>query len=345
MCSRRFARRLSTSLFLLALAGTWVLARAGVDVLSPIGGLPPQIVGQMREPAGFVETADGRYLVYDRRVQTVFSIDAKKTVLTRLLKLGPSDGEILRPLAFAPGPERNFVILDNPDNYERVQMFHDTGTALSVFRRFPTASDTMRINGDAMLSSGFGAITMAGRDLLAQLPDSAALISVMTMQGQVTRRIGTLRPTGHERDVELHRAFNSGLPLAAPGGGFYFVFTTGTPMFRKYSAAGALLFERHIEGPELDETLQSLPTTWPTRTLKGREFPIVPPTVTTAAVDPQGQLWISLAVPFTYVYDASGNKTRTVQFRGAGIIAPTSFWFAKGNRLLVTPGCYEYLIQ
>ena len=45
---------------------------------------------------------------------------------------------------------------------------------------------------------------------------------------------------------------NVGLPLGAPGGGFYFVFMAGVPMFRKYDAHGRLLFERHIEGPELD---------------------------------------------------------------------------------------------
>lgn len=337
--------RRALTLAALAFAGVWVSALPAVDVLSPIGGLPPQIVGQMREPAAFMETADGRYLVYDRRAQTVFSIDAKKTTLKKIVPIGPSDGEILRPLAFAAGPERNFVILDNPKDYERVQMFYDTGTALSVFRRFPAPGDSMRLNVDAMMSSGFGAIAMMGRDLLTQIPDGAALMSVMTMTGQVTKRFGQLRPTGHERDVELHRALNAGLPLAAPDGSIYFVFTAGVPMFRKYSAAGDLIYERHIEGPELDTTLQSLPTEWPKRTVNSREFPNVQGTVLTAAVDPQGQLWISLAVPFTYVYGADGNKTRTVQFRGAGIMTPTSLSFARGNRVLITPGCYEYSIQ
>jgi hypothetical protein len=45
---------------------------------------------------------------------------------------------------------------------------------------------------------------------------------------------------------------------------------------------------------------------------------------------------------FTVVYDAGGNKPRTVQFRGAGIIAPGRFFFVKGGRMLVAPGCYEF---
>ncbi len=66
------------------------------------------------------------------------------------------------------------------------------------------------------------------------------------------------------------------------------------------------------------------------------------PTVRAAAVDGAGRLWISLAVPYTYVYDAQGDKVRTVQFSAAGVISPTSLFFTRDGRLLVTPGCYEF---
>jgi hypothetical protein len=42
------------------------------------------------------------------------------------------------------------------------------------------------------------------------------------------------------------------------------------------------------------------------------------------------------------VYDSGGEKIRTVQFRGAGIIAPSSLFFNEKGRILVTPGCYEF---
>jgi hypothetical protein len=343
MCLKPFSKRLATNLVaVIILSGALLRARHAVEVLTPTGGLPPQLVGQMREPAAFVETADGRYLVYDRRAQTVFSVDAKKTALKKLIPIGPSDGEILRPLAFIPGPERTFLIHDSPGQYDRVQKFYDDGTALEAFRRWPQKGEPMQLNVDAMLVSGFGAMAVIGPDVLAQVPDGAALMSQVTFTGQITRRIGVLRPTGYESDVALHRTLNAGRPLVAPDGSLYFVFTMGVPMYRKYSAAGELIFERHIEGPELDATLQSLPTEWPRRVMSGAEFAHVTPTVQTATVDPQGRLWITLIEPFTYVYDADGNKVKTVQFRGAGVISPTSLFFAKGGRVLVTPGCYEY---
>jgi len=113
-------------------------------------------------------------------------------------------------------------------------------------------------------------------------------------------------------------------------------------LIRKYDAAGTLLFERHIEGAELDGDIQSLPTEWPSREAGGGRHPVVPPLVRTAAVDAAGRLWISLTVPFTYVYDRSGDKVKVVQFHAAGTIAPQSLFFSSRGRLLVTPGCYEF---
>ena len=79
---------------------------------------------------------------------------------------------------------------------------------------------------------------------------------------------------------------------------------------------------------------------WPRR--GGGELPLVTPTVRTAAVDRSGRLWVSFVIPFSYVYDTDGEKTRTVQFRAAGIVSPSSLWFNDQGRVLVTPGCYEF---
>jgi hypothetical protein len=64
-----------------------------------------------------------------------------------------------------------------------------------------------------------------------------------------------------------------------------------------------------------------------------------------AAVDRTGRLWISLFVPYTYVYDAGGEKVRTVQFRGAGVISPSSLFFTSGSRVIVGPGGYEFEVN
>ena len=55
--------------------------------------------------------------------------------------------------------------------------------------------------------------------------------------------------------------------------------------------------------------------------------------------------WISLVVPFTYIYDKTGEKRHTVQFRAAGIIAPSSFFFTADAHVLVAPGCYSFAVK
>src|SRR4029079_4795264 len=116
-------------------------------------------------------------------------------------------------------------------------------------------------------------------------------------------------------------------------GGFYYVFITGRPIFRKYSDSGAFVFERHIEGRELDELLESQPPRWPRPRVEDRELPLVTPVIRAAGVSPSGELWISLGVPFTYVYNTDGDKIRTVQFTGAGLIPPTSLFFSRSGKL------------
>src|SRR5882672_4000269 len=102
------------------------------------------------------------------------------------------------------------------------------------------------------------------------------------------------------------------------------------------------MFERHVEGREIDQLIGRLPTHWPTRRTSEGELPLVTPTIRTATVDRTGRLWIAFVVPYTYVYDGDGDKTRTVQFRGAGLIAPNSLFFGKNGRVLVTPGLLEF---
>ena len=101
------------------------------------------------------------------------------------------------------------------------------------------------------------------------------------------------------------------------------------------------IYERIIQGREIDPVVAAIPDRWPRR--GAGELPMVVPAVRTAAVDRSGSLWVSFTILYTYVYDPHGEKIRTVQFRGAGILVPSSLWFNSENRLLVTPGCYEFL--
>jgi hypothetical protein len=313
-----------------------------VLVLRSTGGLPAHIAGSFQRPIGFQQSDAGQYFVFDRRAHAVYTVadEAPK----KIIEVGAEAGRILDPSAFDIAPsDGSFVIADAPMRQQRIQTFTASGGRIGGFTL--QAKEVARITLDTLVLNGVGSIQFTGESILINQPESGALVTELTLYGQPKRSFGLLRATGQEGDPNVHLALNAGLPLIDPAGGFYFVFVAGAPIFRKYDARGTLLFERHVEGPEMDAYLQALPTRWPARrTEDGDVLPLVPPGIRTAGVDRQGRLWISLMQPFTYVYDASGDKIRTLQFKGADMLAPNSLFFTKDGRILVTPGCYEFKI-
>lgn len=313
-----------------------------VEVLSSVGALPPEIAGVYREPAAFQQTSSGQYLVFDRRAHAVFAVDAAKTTTWKLVDIGQEPGRVLDPTAFDAEPGGSFVVADAPGGRERIQVFSPTGRQLGGFT-LPGRSEA-RITLDGVVLSGIGSLQYTGTSLLMSQPETGSLMTEFGLGGTPTRSFGALRATGHERDPDIHLSLNAGLPLVNPRGGFYFVFQAGVPMFRKFDRQGRLLFERHIEGVELDAAIAGLPTIWPRRpdAETRTDLPFITPMVRAAAVDANGALWVALVQPYTYVFDSDGNKMRVVQFKGAGTITPSSLSFTASGRLLVAPGCYEF---
>jgi hypothetical protein len=311
-----------------------------VDVLRSIGGLPPHIVGTYEEPINFQQASNGTYYVFDRRGHAVYTVDRDRQTSRKAVDIGQEEGRIIQPTGFDIAPDGRFVVADVPRAQQRLQTFGPMGERTGGF--FLPGQPAARIILGNLMLNGAGSVQHTGGSLLLSHPESGSLFTEYSLGGYAQRSIGNLRATGFETDRDLHVAMNAGFPLVDPTGGFYYVFITGTPVFRKYDARGAVVYERHIQGQELDAYLAAQPTRWPRRRVQDREIPFVAPVIRAAAVDPTGQLWISLGVPYTYVYDAQGDKTRSVQFQAAGVLSPTSLFFTPGGRLLVTPGCYEF---
>ncbi len=312
-----------------------------VETLRSVGGLSPAVVGLFREPLGFQQAASGQYFVFDRRGHTVHGVDASGTSSQKLVQIGGEEGRVLEPSAFGLAPNGTFAVADAPRGQERIQVFDVSGNRVGGF--YLPGRATTRISVGGLALNGVGTLAFTGRSILINQPETNSLITEYSLAGWPVRSIGLVRATGHEDDRELHLAMNSAIPLVNPAGGFYVVFLAGTPAFRKYDATGTLVFERVIQGRELDPVLEQMPRKWPRRTIDGTEVPLVVPLVRAAAVDGSGHLWVAFTTPFTYVFGGDGEKIRTVQFRAAGLIAPTSLSFTTKGRLLVTPGCYEFV--
>jgi hypothetical protein len=311
-----------------------------IDLLRSARAVPAHLAGRFREPIGFQQSSDGQYFVFDRRAHTVYGLDEALTSVWEIVQIGAEPGRIIDPTAFAVEPSGTFVVADAPNNRERIQIFTAAGFRVGGF--LLPGRMTTRVTLGGVVMNGISTLQYTGRSILMSQPETGALVAEYTLQGGVNRLFGSLRKTGHESDRDLHLALNSGIPLVDPTGGFYFVFQTGEPAFQKYDRDGRLVFERRIEGREIDPVIASLPTAWRRRQTEDGELPLVSPTIRAAAVDAHGNLWIAFVVPYLYVYDSDGDKVRALQLHGAGVVAPSSLFFGTADRLLVTPGLLEF---
>ena len=225
-------------------------------------------------------------------MHSVSSVQAPYDAVRVLVQIGAEPGKLLHPSAFSLAADGRFVVADAPGNKGRIQVFLTSGASLGGFTLATREVPTLVFEN--YLQSGIGSLAFTGRSILINQPELGTLLSDTRMDGGVSRTFGTLRPTGQEHDREVNLALNTGLPIINPQGGFYFVFLGGVPMFRKYDAAGRLSFERHIEGPELDDYIRNLPNSWPKRRTEDGELPIVQPAVRAAGADADGNLWVSL---------------------------------------------------
>ena len=325
---------------LLALALVSGASAVQPETLRSVGGLPAHIAGRFADLTVCRQKADGSFLVFDRRSHTVFSVEGAADAPREIVQIGAEPGRILRPYAFDVAADGSFVVADAPQGRGRVQFFTASGSRLAGFAL--PGREVPRVIFDGLVISGLGSLVYNGRSIFVSRPESGSLVTELGVDGMSARSFGDLRATGYEADRDLHLALNSGLVVLNPQGGFYFVFVAGVPIFRKYDVSGALVFERHIEGTELDEYMKNRPMTWPKRATAEGEAPVVRPAVRAAAADASGRLWISLDVPYTYVYDRKGDKLRVMQLRAAGITAPTSVSFTSSGRLLTTPGCFLF---
>ena len=313
---------------------------AAAEVLKPVAALPAHIAGSFQELAACHQSAAGDYFVFDRRAHAVYVVSPGLDSARKLIEIGTEPGRVLDPTAFVLAPDDTFVVADAPRGTPRIQIFTASGSTLSGF--FLQHREVPRVRLKNLVLSGIAAVEYLGNTVFVSQPEAGGLITEYGRDGRALRTFGELRRTGHEAERNVHLALNAGLVVAEPSGGFYFVFLAGVPAFRKYTAAGELVFERHVEGVELDGFIRSLPTTWKRDRVGDGEIPLVLPSVYAAAADPSGNLWISLAVGTTFVYDGAGDKRRAVQFRAAGMMAPTGLSFTRNNRVLITPGCYAF---
>ena len=140
------------------------------------------------------------------------------------------------------------------------------------------------------------------------------------------RTFGELRATGQEKDPAVHRGAECRRHAAEPKGRLLLRLPLGRADVPQVRRGGNARLRAPHRGRRDGPYVGRMPTTWPRAARGGTEIPIVPALVRTGGGRSRRQS-VDLAdralSPTSTI--ASGDKRRTLQFRAAGIIAPTTF--------------------
>ena len=300
-----------------------ILPRASTSC-NPSAGFPRTSPATSPSRSSSSRRRTARYYVFDRRAHAVFSVDADaQRRRAKIVQIGAGSGpdhpadrvRSRRRTARSSSPTR-------PNSRERMQHLPPTGAA----RRLPLPGRAApRMTIGELRAERRRSLQYTGRSLLMSQPGAGALFTEYGLTGSPVRSIRRrcARPaTSSDRD--LHLALNSGHAARQPGRRLLSsCFRRASRCSGRYDAQGRLVFERHIEGPELDGLLAALPTRGHGAGGRGEraDLPLVMPTVRTAASMRAAICGSSLTVPYTYVYDSDGDKRRTVQFSAPGLVA------------------------
>ena len=232
-----------------------------------------------REPLGFQQTDSGQYFVFDRRAHAVFTIagDAAK----KIVDIGAEPGRVLDPTRLRPR-SRPTAASSSPTRRcgGRASRSSPRTAAASAASRCRSARSRACMLDSARPERHRLDPVHRRHASSSTSRRAGGLVSELELYGtpdpHLRRRCA---PTGHEADANVHLALNVGpaarrsRPAAST--------SCSRPASRCSASTtrrGTLLFERHIEGPEVDEYLRTMPTRWPTRrTEDGDVLPLVPP--------------------------------------------------------------------
>ena len=145
-------------------------------------------------------------------------------------------------------------------------------------------------------------------------------------------RTGSRRPPGAERRPAARRSDRR----------LFLRVSRRPPDVPEMRSRRPLVYERHIEGPEIDRYLAAQPTRWPTRRVDDRELPRSRPPCVRLPWMRVGLSDFADGTLHPMCTTLRVTSAEVIQFSAAGVISPTSLFFTKDGRLLVTPGCYEF---
>jgi peroxiredoxin len=195
-----------------------------------------------------VTAYSGKYFVSDLKSNRVLVLNEHQQVEREIGGIGSGPGRLLHPNNIGVSNDGELYVYDAYN--DRIEGFAADGSYKSEFQ-------TTRFKG-------FG-VTPKGEIYLGQ-PEKGSLITVYTGSGKRLRSFGQLKkfseiygPKFSYKD-DLYRLGINRINLAIDKDGNTYVSFMLAPLIQKYNPEGQLLFERRLEGPEIDHLTRVLLT-------------------------------------------------------------------------------------
>lgn len=240
----------------------------------------------------------GEYYVSDFRGNRIVVLDEYLNVRRGIGRIGSGPGQLIHPANIRVTNGGIIYVVDSGN--DRIQQFDTDGHYVREFR--------------TTLFEGFG-LNSRGEVFLNQ-PEQGFLVTVYSPFGRKLRSLGKLKTFSsvygqqfQQKDDPYKIAINR-VRLSVDDEDNVYVSFMLAPLIQKYSPDGTLLFEKRLEGPEIENLTRVLVTDTPDKYISfaydGLEERVI---VLDPVVDVSGKrIYIILADGSVYVADWEGNK-------------------------------------
>lgn len=258
-----------------------------------------------------VASRGGKYYVSDVRGNRLLVINEAMQVEREIGRIGSGPGQLLHPGHVGVAKDGTIFVEDGGN--ERVQRFDPDGHCLGAFS--PGAYEGFKVSRE--------------KEVYLGQPESGSLVNVFTAEGKKLRSFGKLKKFSEvygaqysDKDELYEVAVNRVRLFIDEAGSVYVTFMLA-PIIQKYDSRGTLLFERRLQGEEINQLTDILINRSAFKYLSTSRDGFEARFITLdPVVDPgTGNIHVLLPNGLIYVADGDGQKVSLLrpQIRQAGV--------------------------
>ena len=292
------------------------------------GAAYEEMFGHVPLSAYDVATFEGKYFLTDIDNNRLLVVKNNMEVEREFGRIGSAPGRLFHPGYLDIGGDGTVFVEDGGN--ERIVKFDQKGHYAGEFR----------------VNTFQGMAVDKQNQLYLGQPEEGSLITVYSSTGTKLRSFGQLKKyseiygeANSDKDVTYKTALNR-VRLATDKDGNLYVSFMIVPLIQKYSPDGALVFERRLEGPEIDRLSEAIhKRRYIATKVDGVDVRII---ALDPVIDPaNGNIMVPLVDGAVYVADREGNKVGFLRpawtNRGDGTFYPFIAGLGANGEFMVTP--------